>query len=80
MQEAPRDPGYFLDRVKKRGFIRLGRLVETGDFPYELQRSSADFFVSDWRIEIEERFYISAHLINSLYKEERTPAVPGPRR
>jgi hypothetical protein len=39
----------------------LGRFVKTGDFPYELQRSGADFFVSDWRIEIEERSDVSAH-------------------
>jgi len=61
MQEPSRDPRYFFDCAKKRRFICLGWLVETGDFPYELQRSSAHLFVSYWRIEIEERFDVSAH-------------------
>jgi hypothetical protein len=61
MQQPPRDARYLLDCAKKRGFICLGRLVEAGDFSYELQGSCAHLFVSDWWIEIEERFDVSAH-------------------
>ena len=41
--------------------VCLRRLIETGDFSYELQRSGANFFGRNGRIEIEERLDISTH-------------------
>jgi hypothetical protein len=35
--------------------------METRDLPNKLQRRGTDFFISNWRIEVKERFDISAH-------------------
>ena len=45
----------------ERALVRFRRLIEAADFPYELQRSSANLLVSHGRIEIEERPDVSAH-------------------
>jgi hypothetical protein len=64
-EEADGDGGDFVDGRLEGCFVRLGWLVEAGDFSDELERSRADFVIGDRRIEIEERFYISAHWIDS---------------
>jgi hypothetical protein len=64
-REAGRNGGDFVDGRLEGFFVRLGGLVEAGDFSDELERSRADFVIGDRRIEIEERSYISAHWINS---------------
>jgi hypothetical protein len=39
----------------------LGRLGESADFAHELQCGSADFVVSNGRLEVEQNFDISTH-------------------
>jgi hypothetical protein len=57
-RRSVRDLGYCgLESV----FVRLRRLRESADLPYELQRCCPNFFVRHRRIEIEQGFYISAH-------------------
>src|SRR3989449_8286852 len=41
--------------------VDLRRLVETADFPDELERSSTDLFLSRGRIEVEQGPNVSAH-------------------
>jgi hypothetical protein len=60
-EQAIRDAGYFLDGSQKYVFVGLRRFVEAGDFSHELQRSGANLFLGDWRIEVEQGFDIPAH-------------------
>ena len=53
--------GYFVDGGQEHGFIGLGGLVESGDLADELNGGSADFFVGNRGIEVEESFNIAAH-------------------
>jgi hypothetical protein len=62
MKQASGDGGYLVDGCEERGFIGLRWLVQAADFPDELERGRADFLLSDWRIEVEERLDIPAHL------------------
>ncbi len=62
MKQAGGDGGDFVDGREERGFIGLRRLVQAADFPDELQRGGVNFFLSDWRIEVEKRLDIPAPL------------------
>jgi hypothetical protein len=64
MKKPRSDAGNFVDGGLKRGLVRLRRLVEAGDFPYELQRCGPDLVVRDGWIEIEKRLNIPAHKPN----------------
>jgi hypothetical protein len=79
-QEAVRDSGNFVDGRLEGLFVRLGWFVETCDFPHELERSGANLVIGDWRLEIEERSYVSAHWVNSLFEEKQMLAAPDRRR
>jgi hypothetical protein len=61
-QKPVGDGGDFVNRSLERRFIGLGRLVESGDLSYKLERSSLNFFSSYWRVKVEKRFDVSAHL------------------
>src|SRR5208337_367745 len=61
LEKTSRDAGDFIDRGEERGFVRLRRLVETGDFSHELKRSRSHLFVGNGRIEVEEGFDVPAH-------------------
>jgi hypothetical protein len=61
VEEAQGDASDFVDGGVERRLIGLGRGVEAGDFPDELERSRADVLGTDWRIEVIERFDVSAH-------------------
>ncbi len=61
-EQTSRDLGYFIHCRQERSFVCLRRFVETGDFSYELERSSSNLFGGDWRFEVEKGPDISAHL------------------
>jgi hypothetical protein len=66
MDQASRDGSYFVDRSQERSFVGLRRFVESGDFPDELERRSANLVRRDRRIEIEKRFDVPAHSFDTL--------------
>jgi hypothetical protein len=61
-QEASGDGGDIVDSGVEGGFIGLRWFGEAADFADELEGGGADFVLGDGRIEIEERFDISAHV------------------
>ena len=63
MDKASRDAGYFVDRRQERGLIGLRRLVESANFPDELERSGTDLFGRYGWIKIEEGFDVPAHFL-----------------
>jgi hypothetical protein len=63
MQKASRDIGYSIDCSQERSFVCFRRFVKTADFSHELERCGSNFFVRDWRIEVEKSFYIPAHSV-----------------
>jgi len=56
------DGGNFVYGCLERLLIGLGRLVEAGDLSYKLQRCGMHFFIGNWRIKVEKRLDVSAHL------------------
>src|SRR5205814_4659456 len=58
-EKSRRNAGYFINCFEEGLFICLRRLIETTDFSYKLERSRANLFVGDWRIEVEEGFKYS---------------------
>src|ERR1044071_4719875 len=56
-----RDPVY---RGLESGFIALRRLVESGDFPRELERSGPNLRIADRRIEIKQGPDAAAHTLS----------------
>jgi hypothetical protein len=62
-EKASGDAGDFIDGSQERRFIGLRRLVKTADLSHELKRSRSNLFVTDRRIEVEERFDIPAHTL-----------------
>src|SRR6267142_1130576 len=60
-QKAHGSGGDLVDYGVEGFFVGLGRLVETGDFPDKLERSGAHFFGSNGRVDVKERFDVSAH-------------------
>jgi hypothetical protein len=60
-KQTSRDRRYLIDSRHERGFVRLRRFVEAADFSDELERSGANLFLSNRRLEIEKYFYVSAH-------------------
>jgi hypothetical protein len=65
-QKPHGDACYFVDCGQKRVLIGFRGLVEAADFPYELQRGRANFFLGDWRIKIEKSLDVPAHGLNLL--------------
>lgn len=61
MKETEGEGGDFVDGGLEGSLICSGRLVEAGDFAYELERSVVNFFDGDGWIVVEKRFYVSAH-------------------
>lgn len=55
------DFGYVMDRSAERGFVGLRWLVESADFPDELQRGGLDFLGRNGWIEVEQWLYVAAH-------------------
>ncbi len=62
-KKLDRNTGDFPHSSLERIFIGFGWLIESRNFPYKLKRSSSNFLVSDWRIEVEKRFNVSAHSV-----------------
>jgi hypothetical protein len=60
-QKATGDSGDFVNGALKRVFVRFGGLIEACDFSHKLERGGAHLVIGDRRIEIEERFNVSAH-------------------
>jgi len=50
-----------MDRSAERGFVGLRWLVESADFPDELQRGGLDFLGRNGWIEVEQWLYVAAH-------------------
>ena len=63
MKQASGDGGNLVDGCEERAFVGLRRLIQAADFSDELERGCSNLLRSDWRIEIEERLDIPAHLI-----------------
>lgn len=61
LQKASRDVRNFINGAEKSGFVGLRWLIESADFPHELQRSGANLFRSCGRIEIKECPDVPAH-------------------
>ena len=60
-EQAHGDAGDFVDGGLERFLVGLGRFVEAGDFPDELERGVANLIGSDRWIKVIERFDVSAH-------------------
>src|SRR5271157_997988 len=63
-KKTGRDGGYFIDRSEERCFVFPGRLGKTADLAHELKGSGSNLFAGDGRIEVEQRFDVSAHWPN----------------
>src|SRR6476620_10703587 len=50
-----------LDRHVERGLVRLRGPRESSELTHELKRRSPDLIIGRGRVEIEKRFYVSAH-------------------
>src|SRR5579859_1539660 len=61
MEQARGGAGDLVNGGIESSFVGFGGMVETGDFADELEGSGADFFGSDWGIEIKEGFDVAAH-------------------
>src|SRR6266403_178723 len=61
MEEAAGNGSYFVDSGQECGFICLRRLVESADFPYELEGGILNLWGGNWRIKVEKCFDIPAH-------------------
>jgi hypothetical protein len=68
-QHASRNGSHFVDGGEEQGLVRLRRFVEAGDFPDELKRGCAHFFVGDWRIEVKKSFDVSTHGVRPRVSE-----------
>jgi hypothetical protein len=55
------DGGHFVHSRLKHGFVYTGWTGSPTQFPNELERRRADFFVGRGRLEVRQRFDISAH-------------------
>ena len=53
---------FIVDAQQCAALFRLGRDVESAELPDELQGGVAYFLLGGGRLEIEERFDVSAHL------------------
>jgi hypothetical protein len=60
-EQLDRDGRNVTDRTQEQRFIRFGWFVEACDFPHELQCRRPSFFLGNRRIEVEQRFDVSAH-------------------
>jgi hypothetical protein len=63
MQKIGGDMGYVVDGALEGLLVALGGLVKAADFSDELERSCSNLFAGNWRLEVEERFDIPAHLL-----------------
>jgi hypothetical protein len=53
LEKPRRDGGNIIDGSQERGFVGLGRLIKTADFPYELKRGSPNLVGCYRWIEVE---------------------------
>src|SRR5882757_3531448 len=60
-EKSTRNTRNFVDCSKKGSLIRFRWFIEARDLAYKLQGSSANFFRSYRRVEVKERFDVSAH-------------------
>src|SRR5512146_161562 len=70
-EKSFRHRGYLLHSSRERGFVGLGRLVKTRDLAHKLEGSAVNLLVSHRRIEVEERFDVSAHTLTVMEAEAR---------
>jgi hypothetical protein len=75
MKKVGGNVGYVVHRVLKGRFIALGGLVKAADFSDELERRCPNLFVGDWRLKVEKRFDIPAHISGPQF--EILPLNPG---
>jgi hypothetical protein len=61
MEKPHRYSRDILDCGYERGFVRLGRLIETADLSHKLKRCRSNLFLGYGRIEVEKSFDITAH-------------------
>src|SRR5438132_11365717 len=63
VQEVSRHRGHLRDGAIDRGIIGPGRLAESRDLPYELERGISDLHVGGGRVEVEQRLDVAAHVL-----------------
>jgi hypothetical protein len=63
LQEPTRCIRYIVDRTYECSFVRFRRSGKSTQFANELQSGCANFFLSCWRLKIEECTDVSAHLV-----------------
>jgi hypothetical protein len=55
-----------LDSKIERRFVDLGWSVEAAELAHELQGGCTDLIILGWRLEVEQRFDVSAHIKDPL--------------
>src|SRR5436853_6709068 len=63
VQEVSGHRGHLRDGAIDRGLIGPGRLAESRDLPYELERGISDLHVGGGRVEVEQRLDLPAHVL-----------------
>ena len=61
---------------KENCFVGFARLVEAGDFPDELQGSSANLVTRHGRFKVEKSLDISTHDYHLLYSQDNHTSAP----
>jgi len=56
-----RNPGYFIHRNKELLLVNFRGFAKTTNLSNKLERSIPDFFLSSWRIEIEQAPDVPTH-------------------
>jgi hypothetical protein len=67
VDQPPRDVEYFVNRLIEGRFVCTRGGIEATQLSHELQSGGVDLLVSGGRIEIEERFDVSAHSARRPY-------------
>jgi hypothetical protein len=66
MNQPVRGRRHLIDRVIECLLIGARGAIHAAQFSDELQRRSADFVISGWRLEIGEGLDVSAHILRAF--------------
>src|SRR5262245_8059695 len=64
VQQRARDRGHIHDGAVECRFVDLGRFIESRQLANELKRGGFDLLVGGGRVEVEQRFDVSAHRVS----------------